>query len=280
MPCWARHVLIVATLPASAMAFSAAHLVHNRPLMKPKLHRSLCKPMCSLSPLAGALAADICAGGLAAFGCAPLVSCVDQAITLSASGDAKLWPTIFEKIAGIARSPAKFFTSAVFWWLWSLFAVTYAVANVAATLARACGISPTVPVLIFSTAANMAVCIAKDAAFARMLSSGEPKSVPAQSYLAWFGRDLLTMAFVFTLPMVLASRMPVLLCRLLSPVVAQCFTTPLHLLGLGFYNTPEAPLSAMRNTLLPTIIARQFRIIPAFSLGGVANARLRAILLP
>ena len=30
---------------------------------------------------------------------------------------------------------------------------------------------------------------------------------------------------------------------------------------------------------MPTIFARQFRIIPAFSLGGVANSRLKVLIL-
>ena len=65
-----------------------------------------------------ALVADVASGGMAAVGCAPLVACVDQAITLSASGEAKLWPTLGEKIVGIFKEPVKFFTSAAFIWLW------------------------------------------------------------------------------------------------------------------------------------------------------------------
>jgi len=234
-------------------------------------------------PLAAALFADVASGATAAIGCAPLVACVDQAITLSASGDAKLWPTLGEKIAGIVKEPVKFFSSAAFIWLWFVYALTYAVANSAATIARACGVSPTIPVLVCSTAANMGASIAKDAAFARMLSSGEARPVPVPSYLAWFGRDVLTMGFVFTLPALLIGRVPDLVCRLSAPVVAQYFTTPFHLLGLAFYNLPTATLgakvSSVTRTLVPTVIARQFRILPAFSLGGVANAQIKAALL-
>ncbi len=106
-------------------------------------------------PLVGALVADVAAGGVAAIGCAPLVACVDQAITLSASGQQELWPTLGAKIAEIFKAPVKFFTSAAFIWLWFVYCLTYAVANSAATISRALGLAPAIPVLVCSTAANM-----------------------------------------------------------------------------------------------------------------------------
>ena len=117
--------------------------------------------------LGGALVADVAAASVAAIGCAPIVSCVDQAITLSASGNGRLWPTLGSKVAEIFRRPVAFFTSAAFLWLWFVYAITYAAANTALTMSRALGISPTLPVLACSTVANMAASLAKDAAFAR-----------------------------------------------------------------------------------------------------------------
>jgi hypothetical protein len=269
------------SLATASMAF-----VQHQPSLK--MHIPLTRtgaPCCLLPPLVAALAADVAAGGLAAVGCAPLVACTDQAITLNANGGAKLWPTLIDKMKGVVRKPVAFFSSAAFVWLWFVYFMTYAVANATATLSRACGVSPTIPVLVCSTIANMGTCVAKDAAFARMLSrQGEDKPVPVQSYVAWFGRDIITMGFVFTLPTLLAARVPDLVCRLAAPLVAQYFTTPLHLLGLAYYNLPAAsPLSAklasVSRTLGPTVFARQFRILPAFSLGGVANTRIKAALL-
>ena len=272
----------MAFLLAASVAFSAPPTGVTRLATLPVRSR----PSVSMvvpPPLAAALVADVASGGIAAVGCAPLVACVDQAITLSASGDAKLWPTLGEKIVGIVKEPINFFSSAAFIWLWFVYALTYAVSNSAATISRALGISPILPVLVASTAANMGASIAKDAAFARMLSSGEPKAVPVLSYLAWFGRDVVTMGFVFTLPALLVGKVPDLVCRLSAPVVAQYFTTPFHLLGLAFYNLPTATfgakVSSVTRTLVPTVIARQFRILPAFSLGGIANAAIKAALM-
>ena len=69
--------------------------------------------------------------------CAPLVACVDQAITLSASGQQKLWPTLVSKLQEIVKEPVKFFSSAAFLWLWFVYSLTYAVANSASTISRA-----------------------------------------------------------------------------------------------------------------------------------------------
>ena len=238
-----------------------------------------------VAPLVGALAADVAAASIAAVGCAPVVACVDQAITLSASGQAELWPTLGAKLKEIGEKPVQFFKSPAFLWLWFNYALTYAAANCALTISRALGVSPVLPVLVCSTAANTGASLAKDAAFAKMLSSGPPKAVPAGAYAAWLGRDATTMAFTFTVPGLLAGKVSDLLCRLSAPVIAQYFTSPFHLLGLAFYNKPTAKFGEKLSTalapktLVPTVFARQFRIIPAFSLGGVANAKLKVMLL-
>ena len=267
-------------LVGAALSFS----VSRGPMRPAPRVRHVASQPQMVAPLVGALAADVAAASIAAVGCAPLVSCVDQAITLSASGQAQLWPTLGSKIADIGKAPVKFFKSAAFLWLWFNYAITYTAANCAFTISRALGASPVLPVLICSTAANMGASLAKDAAFAKMLSEGPPKAVPAGSYVSWFGRDVTTMAFTFTLPGLLAGRLNDLLCRLSAPVVAQYFTSPFHLMGLAFYNLPGQPFKKKLSTvfgpnLMPTIFARQFRIIPAFSLGGVANSRLKVLIL-
>ena len=98
----------------------------------------------------------------------------------------------------------------------------------------------------------------------------------------WFGRDVITQFFVFTLPLLLQGRVPDLMCRLGAPVAAQYFTTPFHLLGIKLFSLPvgtsvASQWAAVRAILFATILARQIRIFPAFSLGGVVNKGLRAL---
>ena len=233
--------------------------------------------------LARDLGAAVCAGCI----CAPLVAVIDEAITLSAAGKKDLWPAIGSKLSNIAKAPVAFATSASFLWLWAVYSLTYATANVVETIALALGASPATPVLLCSTAANMGICLAKDAAFAKMFGGKEDPGrkkagLSATVLTLWFGRDIITQFFVFTLPILLTGLVPDLVCRLSAPVAAQYFTTPLHVLGIKLYSLPlgttvASQWAAVRGSLGSTIVARQMRIFPAFSLGGVVNKALRSV---
>ena len=74
--------------------------------------------------------------------------------------------------------------------------------------------------------------------------------MPVSSYGLFFSRDVLAMAFIFSLPPIVAPRIKAavddgtlpltaaqanLATRLTTPVISQLFTTPLHLLGLSVY---------------------------------------------
>jgi len=244
------------------------------------------------SAMAPLLASDLTAAAGAAITAAPLVAVIDEAITLSAAGKKNMWKAIGDKLGSIAQAPFSFFGSASFLWLWAVYAVTYATANAVETVAKAVGANPATPVLLCSTAANMGMCLLKDAAFAKMYGSSDKKDDDATKKAGlsgkvlsvWFGRDIITQFFVFTMPALLQGRVPDLVTRLSAPVVAQYFTTPLHLLGIRLFSLPLgttiasqwAPVQAM---LFSAIIARQMRIFPAFSVGGVVNANLRKLVL-
>ena len=229
------------------------------------------------------LTASICAGCI----CAPLVAVIDEAITLSAAGKKELWSAIGQKLVSIARAPISFLTSPSFLWLWAVYAVTYAAANTVDTICKGMGVASATPVLLFSTGANLGMCLLKDAAFAKMYGSdkkdddaGKRAGLSSKVFLVWFGRDIVTQFFVFTLPALLHGWVPDLACRLSAPIVAQYFTTPLHLLGIRLYGLPlgttfASQWASVRAMLWGTIIARQMRIFPAFSIGGVINAELR-----
>ena len=234
------------------------------------------------------LVRDICAAVCAGSICAPLVAVIDEAITLSAAGKKDLWAAIGSKLANIAKAPVKFFSSASFLWIWAVYSLTYATANVVESIALAVGASPATPVLLCSTAANMGICLAKDAAFAKMFGGDDPSQKQKKAGMSptvltlWFGRDIITQFFVFTLPILLTGIVPDLVCRLSAPVGAQYFTTPLHVLGLKLYSLPlgttvASQWAAVRGSLASTIVARQMRIFPAFSVGGVVNQALRGI---
>ena len=67
--------------------------------------------------------------------------------------------------------------------------------------------------------------------------------------------------------------------QLVVPMLAQFPCTPLHLLGLDFYNRNNATM-AQRSAFLAaqvpaTIVARSIRMLPAWGFGGIINIESR-----
>jgi hypothetical protein len=255
---------------------------------------------------------------------APFVAAIDTAITMNASGKGELWPSLQKELRTLTLRPLKYATGAPFRWLWAVFFSTYAAANTADTLSRAAGRSPEKYVLSASTAANMTSAMAKvssiagvqrahlpspcarratthhcpppfhlcaqDRAFAQLYGVIAPRPAPWSMYGAFFVRDILSMAFFFTLPPVFSSHLQRqagvgegtadVAAQLASPLVVQYLSCPFHMLGLDLYNTESATLAqrwqTVRQQLPVTVIARQLRVIPPFCIGGNLNRSLRA----
>jgi len=237
------------------------------------------------------LVSDLVASGLAAVTAAPLVAILDEAVTLSAAGKKNLWNAIGDKLVEVAKSPVSFFVSAPFIWMWAVYALTYASANAAETIASVAGLNPATAVLVCSTMVNMVMCLLKDSAFARMYGGDGKKDdddntakLSSTVLSVWFVRDIVTQFFVFTIPLLLLGKAPDLIVRLGAPVLAQYVTTPFHLLGMRLYNLPRgtsvsSQWKPVKGMLFSTICARQMRIFPAFSVSGVLNKQLRVMLL-
>lgn len=168
--------------------------------------------------------------------------------------------------------------------------IVYSATYLAANGLRSVGTTTGVPLgfiaTVIVTLVNTGCGIAKDSAFAEMFGSSgskgaEPKAkkMPPAVFAIWFLRDLVSFTFVLTLPDVPAkkiSRIDVSTARFLTPVLAQYFTTTLHLLGLSLVNLPGAPLreelkACFGEGYFSTVAARQMRIIPPYSIGGILN---------
>lgn len=254
----------------------------------------VCKKDMSLSSLGLRLGGDFVASFCASLSVSPVVTSMDRAITRNAAGAQALWPALFEGLRELAAKPLQNIKSTPTKWLVLVYTATYASANMTNTLCEYMGVSPVLPVLAASTMGNMTTGIAKDRAFARMYGVVAPKAMPNSSYGLFFSRDVLAMAFIFSLPPIIAPRIKAavddgtipltekqasLVTRLSTPVISQLFTTPLHLLGLAIYNATDAPFSAhlktLKETYPSTVALRMLRIIPAFSVGGVVNTSFR-----
>lgn len=145
---------------------------------------------------------------------------------------------------------------------------------------------------IATSSVNMTLCILKDRAFARMFAATTvTRGMPKLSYLAFALRDSLTIAASFNAPRYLAAWLDSLdhgwspnetsvAAQLFCPASVQIISTPLHLLGLDFFNRPNVSpsqrFSLIRAEYFKSTCARIVRIGPAFSIGGVGNAYLRS----
>lgn len=129
---------------------------------------------------------------------------------------------------------------------------------------------------------NMTCGIAKDSAYARMFSTSKSTTIktktPLSAYVIWFARDLLSFTFVLTLPEVISklSQVDLSIAKFATPILAQFFTTPLHLWGLSLVNRPgstfgEQLKAVFSDGYFSTVAARQMRIIPPYSIGGLLN---------
>lgn len=152
--------------------------------------------------------------------------------------------------------------------------------------------------------ANVPLGIYKDTAFARLfgcatLPSGIPSQIamiprtPISTYTAFLFRDAITIYTSFTLPGTISSYIPdqtlshpqskVMMAQLVVPALGQVLNTPIHLIGLEFFNKQGfAKMSEMclivRRDFVTAAVTRMCRIIPAFGFGTFTNNEVRCLL--
>ncbi|PVI06272.1 hypothetical protein DM02DRAFT_487197, partial [Periconia macrospinosa] len=165
---------------------------------------------------------------------------------------------------------------------------------------------------VATSTSNLALCLYKDSRFTQLFGSTSTTStkrpVPLPTFALFTIRDCLTIFASFNLPPLLAphfeSHMSDAVRRYVSsasvaqfvtPAAVQVFSTPLHLLGLDLYNRPNSggggvvgkggmkvpvwgPDGRVKRVARDwgmSAVARMGRIVPAFGVGGVVNAKVR-----
>lgn len=140
---------------------------------------------------------------------------------------------------------------------------------------------------------NISLGIYKDAQLTKLFGGGMGKAVPRSSIALFIFRDCITIFGSFTLPSLAAEAMRKAVeeerkkksaevgLQLGVPAFIQLFSTPLHLIGLDLYGrtgkevTWASRVDVARRNYGISCGARICRIVPAFGIGGVANARMR-----
>lgn len=205
------------------------------------------------------------------------------------------------------RHPGKFVFSKPFGIVWTLYAVTYTVANSTETLATEFHQAAVGAITFISTTVvNVPLGVWKDLRFAHMFGAGSVAGktalktaaptlarvkVPKAAAATFVVRDAVTIYGCFTLAPWLAGAVPdeylanphakAALAQLTVPMLSQVVATPIHLLGLDLYNrqhgiTMGDRASRVRRDLPYATVVRCMRIIPAFGIGCLANVELRS----
>lgn len=233
------------------------------------------------------------AGGLVA----PLITIIDKSIIENASGKRPMMTSIKASLSTLLLRPHHFLVSRPFRLIFMLYAGTYLTANtldtVKSTVDNKSASATTSGIAKFTatSSANLSLCLYKDSQFTKMFGTVSPRPVPPISYALFAARDCLTIFASFNLPPAVAPALPLSeaaeryvsrasAAQFLTPAAIQLISTPLHLLGLDFYNRNGGTLmsdrlSKVRVDWLKSSLARMCRIVPAFGVGGVVNNGMR-----
>lgn len=186
--------------------------------------------------------------------------------------------------------------------VWALYATTYAVANGSETLANEFQMAAVGTITFVSTMlVNVPMGVWKDVRFAQWFGansatgkhvSTQRSKVPRAATGTFLLRDAVTIFGSFTMAPAMSAIIPdsltsnphakLIVTQLTVPVLSQLGATPLHLLGLDFYNRQQVGMSdrvtQIKRDLPSATLVRCLRIIPAFGFGCIANMETRSFL--
>ncbi|KAJ5895305.1 hypothetical protein N7495_006996 [Penicillium taxi] len=209
----------------------------------------------------------------------PIITIIDRAIIEKASKGFPIQQTITNSLRSMVARPGAFFLGTPFLLIYTLYTSTYLTANVIDTATSTLRNQSYSSVFagpakfISTTAVNMAICVYKDARFARIFGANSPgqtdsnisqkqtspssrttlrppmpptPSIPRVSYSLFCLRDSVTIFASFNVPPLIAPLIPdfvaatpamkAAVAQFACPALMQFVSTPMHLLGLDLYN--------------------------------------------
>jgi hypothetical protein len=209
----------------------------------------------------------------------------------AANPQLSLFRSAFNNVKYLLTKPHHFLRHPTFLAVCGVYSGTYVVANLIQSACEDADVNPFYPKLFGTTAANMTLGIMKDKYFAQVFSGKPPTKFPLNSWLLFVTRDTFTIGAGFTFPPIVAKilhdtkivsseQSASKVAQLGTPVAAQLFLTPIHLLALDFYNnkvsTPAARAKQVASIYPEATGIRFCRVICAYGIAGIANTGLRA----
>lgn len=235
------------------------------------------------------LAADTVCGLISGLAVAPTCTIVDRSVIQNANGSMTLWQGVKQGLKTLFFKPMTFAKSVEFKLLFFVYSTTYIAANTSESIWVAKDKDPVIPKLLTTFAVNTAAGIYKDKALTQHFGKKTVTAFPLKSYLLFWTRDVITIAFAFTFPKIFGKWLSerskytfseaTKIFQILCPLIIQFVATPMHLLGLDFYNnpdrTPKERMQFLRQVGAETLVIRMARFLPAYGLAGVLNIVLR-----
>jgi hypothetical protein len=231
---------------------------------------------------------DLICGTICGLGIAPIVGTIDKGIFQNASGVTKLSDSIKSTIKSITNKPSILF-SVEYRYIFLIYFGTYFSCNLIESFCIKNKINSDSPKFIGISLTNMILTLKKDRAFVKLFGSIQPKKVPLRSYSMWFTRDTISIACSFIAPGKIAGflnksknwsqRKSENIAQLFCPVLLQFISTPLHLLGMNYYNIEKNEfkkrLNFVKKEYCKSVGARMITCFPAYGIGGIVNNTFR-----
>jgi hypothetical protein len=166
-----------------------------------------------------------------------------------------------------------------------VYGATYLTANMTGAFCRDIGVDASTPTSVLTTLVNCAMIAWKDKEYAKLYNTKNMDNFPKISYGLFFLRDGLTIISSFNLkhqfrrylqaeydmPHVQAE----LAASFATPMFAQLFSTPLHIMAMDIFDNPNATwaqrMAAIKKGYMSVCTGRILRIIPAFGAAGYIN---------
>lgn len=237
-------------------------------------------------------ASDIGAGMGAAFATAPFITPMDAAVTESMSGRTTIGQSLKSSFKEILTRPHRYMMRPEYRVVYGTYAATYVAKN---TIDSYCTHhNKSNEVTSFwkfwgVLAVNGSLCVFwRDPVFAKIFGTKAATKVPAISYVFWASRDVIHTTGAVVAPDYCERAFDLTkdqwrIAQVTFPLLVQSITTPVHLLGLDYYNIKDgtfgARMSRTATKWIPSMLVRMCRMFPPWSVGLVANREIKNYLM-
>ena len=226
--------------------------------------------------------ADIVAGACSSLAIAPVMSIIDHSIIKAQFEKLKLKKSVTSVANNFVNGTMKWNPSLKI--MNNVYTATYVTANVVETICHKNNIEAALPTTFFTTLVNIIAISYKDKEYAKLNGQTNIK-FPKLSYGLFGIRDGITITSSFVIkPHVrtylekewkLSHNNADLAASFAVPMIAQIFSTPIHIYSLDIYHRPQDTLAhrlaLIRNSYTSVFFGRILRIIPAFGICGFLN---------